>query len=248
MNKTSLRTRVTKTIATFGTAMSTLYCTADLNADIVDLTFNGGNPSVSNPFFPGSATTPTIFNIDQVPNVGGSLGHFVAFNDSFDGTGRTHAITGASVLGNLMSHRVLEFIGGSLFINPSTFVGDSDGIIGGDDENSFDGSGTAFVGFRTAAGNVGWYQMSFTIAGPVNYNAGQLGTNGETLFIAACGGCGCPFDPGDVNGDGTIDLLDVAPFIDLLVTNGFDCSADINADGTVDLLDVAPFVDLIAGG
>ena len=53
---------------------------------------------------------------------------------------------------------------------------------------------------------------------------------------------------GDVNCDGNIDLLDVAPFVDLLTAGGFDPKADINDDGNVDLLDVAPFVELLTGG
>ena len=53
---------------------------------------------------------------------------------------------------------------------------------------------------------------------------------------------------GDVNQDGTVDLLDVAPFVELLTNGDFQAEADINQDGIVDLLDVAPFVDLLAGG
>ena len=52
---------------------------------------------------------------------------------------------------------------------------------------------------------------------------------------------------GDVNLDGVIDLLDVAPFIELLETGGYQIEADINQDGVVNLLDVAPFVDLLTG-
>ncbi len=53
---------------------------------------------------------------------------------------------------------------------------------------------------------------------------------------------------GDVNCDGSINLLDVGPFVDLLSTGSFDSKADINQDGVVNLLDVAPFVDLLTGG
>jgi hypothetical protein len=52
---------------------------------------------------------------------------------------------------------------------------------------------------------------------------------------------------GDVNCDGVVDLLDVAPFVDLITDGGFSAKADINGDGVVDLLDVGPFVDLIVG-
>ena len=54
--------------------------------------------------------------------------------------------------------------------------------------------------------------------------------------------------PGDVNRDGSVDLLDVAPFIDLLTNGDYQIEADVNGDGAVDLLDVSPFVDLLAGG
>lgn len=64
----------------------------------------------------------------------------------------------------------------------------------------------------------------------------------------------CPFEDcdvtillGDVNCDGDVNLLDVAPFVDVLTSAGFSDKADINQDGSVDLLDVAPFVSLLAG-
>jgi len=53
---------------------------------------------------------------------------------------------------------------------------------------------------------------------------------------------------GDFNGDGYVDLLDVAPFVEILNSGRFDPCADINGDGHVNLLDVGPFVDLIQTG
>jgi len=53
---------------------------------------------------------------------------------------------------------------------------------------------------------------------------------------------------GDFNGDGYVDLLDVAPFVEILNSGRFDPCADINGDGHVNLLDVGPFVDLIEAG
>ena len=53
---------------------------------------------------------------------------------------------------------------------------------------------------------------------------------------------------GDINGDGETNLLDVQPFIDLIVTDPFMPAADINQDGVVDLLDVAPFVEILQCG
>ncbi len=40
----------------------------------------------------------------------------------------------------------------------------------------------------------------------------------------------------------------LAPFVDLLTNGEFQAEADVNQDGEVELLDVAPFLDLMAGG
>ncbi len=50
---------------------------------------------------------------------------------------------------------------------------------------------------------------------------------------------------GDVNCDGVISLLDVAPFVDRVINGPFDPKADINGDLVVDLLDIGPFVALL---
>ena len=55
------------------------------------------------------------------------------------------------------------------------------------------------------------------------------------------------FLPGDVNLDGSVDLLDVPAFVNVLANGEFQLEADINEDGIVDLLDVAPFVKLLGG-
>ncbi len=49
---------------------------------------------------------------------------------------------------------------------------------------------------------------------------------------------------GDLNADGQVDLLDVAPFVSAF-GGAYQVEADINLDGVVDLLDIAPFVDLL---
>ncbi len=53
---------------------------------------------------------------------------------------------------------------------------------------------------------------------------------------------------GDVNCDGTVNLLDVDPFIDLLASGGFKFQADTNGDGIVNLLDVSGFITALSGG
>lgn len=51
---------------------------------------------------------------------------------------------------------------------------------------------------------------------------------------------------GDVNQDGAVNLLDVQPFVEVLVLGNFQDEADINQDESVDLLDVPLFVELLS--
>ena len=55
------------------------------------------------------------------------------------------------------------------------------------------------------------------------------------------------FQPGDVNQDGSVNLLDVQPFVDLIGNGTFQDEADLNQDGNVNLLDVDPFVTALSG-
>ena len=52
---------------------------------------------------------------------------------------------------------------------------------------------------------------------------------------------------GDINLDCQTNLLDVDPFVAVLVAGEFQAEADINQDGAVNALDIPPFVDLILG-
>ena len=71
--------------------------------------------------------------------------------------------------------------------------------------------------------------------------------DGNDIGLLAAGG-ECLFALGDVNMDGNVDLLDVAPFVAILSGGGeYSCEADVNQDGSNDLLDVKPFVALLAG-
>ena len=51
---------------------------------------------------------------------------------------------------------------------------------------------------------------------------------------------------GDVNRDGDVNLLDVARFVEAILSGNYQLEADINRDQSVDLLDVASFVELLS--
>lgn len=52
---------------------------------------------------------------------------------------------------------------------------------------------------------------------------------------------------GDVDLNGTVNFLDINPFITLLSTNGFSAEADCDCDGDLDFLDIQPFINILAG-
>ena len=84
--------------------------------------------------------------------------------------------------------------------------------------------------------------LAFGAVGPVDLAMTIL--DGDE---GACPSKGCDNPLGDLNGDGNVDLLDVAPFVQGLTNGDFICEGDVNQDGVFDLLDVAPFVALLTG-
>ena len=52
---------------------------------------------------------------------------------------------------------------------------------------------------------------------------------------------------GDVNLDGAVNFLDIAPFIGLLFANEFQAEADIDENGSVDFQDIPLFAAILSG-
>ena len=52
---------------------------------------------------------------------------------------------------------------------------------------------------------------------------------------------------GDIDLSGSINFFDIAPFIVVLSSGGFQAEADTNCDGEVTFFDIQPFIDLLAG-
>lgn len=51
---------------------------------------------------------------------------------------------------------------------------------------------------------------------------------------------------GDVDLSGTVDFLDIAPFIAVLSSGANQCEADCDQSGSVDFLDIAPFIAILS--
>jgi hypothetical protein len=232
----------TTAVATFGVAMTSMYVSHDMQADIMDLTYFGGNATATNPFFLGSGS-PFYIAIDQV-----SSSAFLQWNDTFGGTGRTCPFFVSSIIQGPES---MDVVMSGDVIDPATFVGRTNGTgapaaLGGGTE--FDGTGSAFIAVRPRAfqGNVMWFHISYTVDGPIVYGDGEYGSMGEALTVGGSGGC--PFMLGDMNMDGMLSLLDVSPFVTALTSGTFVCQGDFTGDGAITLLDVAGFVAALTGG
>ena len=53
---------------------------------------------------------------------------------------------------------------------------------------------------------------------------------------------------GDVNLDGSVNGLDVSPFVARVLSGEYLAQADVNQDEAVNGLDVSPFIDAVLGG
>ena len=50
---------------------------------------------------------------------------------------------------------------------------------------------------------------------------------------------------GDINSDGTINVIDIVMAVDLILSNNYDVVGDVNEDGSLDLLDIVMLVDWV---
>ena len=54
--------------------------------------------------------------------------------------------------------------------------------------------------------------------------------------------------PGDVNDDGTVNILDIVLITNLILSDDYQESADLNGDGNLNILDIVQLVNIILGG
>ena len=103
---------------------------------------------------------------------------------------------------------------------------------------STDATDTLSLG-TNSSGPVGFGALAFTITGA----PGNPGDSLQVAFEAVTTTAVC----GDINLDGSVTFLDIAPFITLLSTGGFQAEADCDLSGMVTFLDIAPFIAALAG-
>ena len=53
-------------------------------------------------------------------------------------------------------------------------------------------------------------------------------------------------EPGDVNGDGAVDVADISAIITIMADGSNDSSGDVNGDGAVDVADISAVITIMA--
>ena len=51
--------------------------------------------------------------------------------------------------------------------------------------------------------------------------------------------------PGDVNGDGEVNISDVSAIIDIILNSVDDVAGDVNGDGEINIVDINAVIDLM---
>ncbi len=161
-------------VTSFGVALTSIYSAPELQAQVVDLTYDGGN------------ATADIINVGSVDfdQVIGSTSaiDLIQFNDTF---GRS--INPNPPGGGIEFVRVVNL--GDV-LNAGSFAGAAASQQIGSNvvtPGPFDGTGTVFVGFQTFGGNVGWFTVDVTGAigseELITYRAGEFGSGGESVTV-----------------------------------------------------------------
>ena len=114
-------------------------------------------------------------------------------------------------------------------------------------------TGVQTIGFVTGLGQVGYFRVDLGLGnGPALFLDGEVAAadeNGMNDFTITIPDGDEPFVlRGDVNLDGMVNFLDIAPFISRLSGGQLQAEADVNEDGMVNFLDIAPFIQALSSG
>ena len=181
---------------------------------------NNGSNSGSARVFSGSNGV-VIYNFDG-DNLNDQLGFSVSGAGDVNGDATPDLIVGVfGVNGFSGSARVLSGSDGSVLYN---FNGD----------NVADGFGISV----SDAGDVNGDGVGDFIVGSVGDYA--------RVFVSQVPAPDCLL--GDVDLSGTVDFLDIQPFIGVLSGGTNQCEADCDQNGTVEFLDIQPFIAILSGG
>ena len=79
--------------------------------------------------------------------------------------------------------------------------------------------------------------------------AGEWGGDAVVDECGVCGGDGSSCQQlGDINGDGTINVIDIVMLVDLILNDNYDVIGDVNEDGQLNVIDIVILVDWVLNG
>ena len=240
--------------ASFGAALTSLYAAPELCAqeDTIDSTAElSFDPGVV-PFFSGGGEYDYGVNIavNGIPDTNGLPDNLVV-NVGNNGD----PDYGFGVANTYLSSRFRGGADSFFALSPGdVFDGRSgDGVgsllnIGG-----VGATGVQTIGFVTGLGQVGYFRVDLGLGnGPALFLDGEVAAadeNGMNDFTITIPDGDEPFVlRGDVNLDGMVNFLDIAPFISRLSGGQLQAEADVNEDGMVNFLDIAPFIQALSSG
>ena len=112
----------------------------------------------------------------------------------------------------------------------------------------------AYIRLYTADGRSGWTLVapgstveSVTVTNLTHTDIPAVTLNG--MATLRLNNLDAAFETGDVNGDGSVDVADIATIISVMASGSAGdspASADVNGDGTVDVADIATVIDIMA--
>ena len=184
----------------------------------------------------------------QINNLPQAAGTFPGtFNWMTPSLGRMHGLTGMTDFYDFQSLVLAPYGTGNDFLVDGVKTGDSFGLtIPSGNPNEAPARLYVPTGYtnQTLFGSVTFTGATMASQGidlsmPVVYDFGSVGT------VTFQGGP-WPTILGDVNLDGVVTFLDIAPFISLLAAGGFQEEADIDQNGVVDFLDIAALIDILS--
>jgi len=219
--------------------------------DAIDLKFTTSDPSVFR-FTGGEAFNPTSNN----PFVAGT--RFDSSMISIDAGGSSGGLFSVNILQNGVDPSITPFVDPGFVAG----AGPNGALLLARVDFEVIGNGTADLEF--ALGPQGVIQLPFI---PLNPSLGSATLNSYVVLTPYC-----PFvEPdtpclpvetdyrlGDVDlsgiqvGNGFIDVsysvdaFDIAPFIAVLASGGYQREADCNEDGLVNFFDIAPFIEILS--
>ena len=249
--------KITKTklaAVSFGAALTSLYAAPELCAqeDTIDSTAElSFDPGVV-PFFSGMGEYDYGVNIavNGIPDTNGLPDNLVVNvgnnGDPDYGFGVANTYLGSRFPGGADSF--FELSPGDVFDGRSGDGVDSLLNIGG-----VGATGVQTIGFVTGLGQVGYFRVDLGLGnGPALFLDGEVAAadeNGMNDFTITIPDGDEPFVlRGDVNLDGMVNFLDIAPFISRLSGGQLQAEADVNEDGMVNFLDIAPFIQALSSG